>query len=71
MIHKSVFLLFLQLLEDPIFIPIHQLEQDKERQPAEFSKIEQALRQGKEGQLRIEKAIDGKPRVSSLKYLFQ
>ncbi|KAL3869469.1 hypothetical protein ACJMK2_042147 [Sinanodonta woodiana] len=51
------------LLEDPIFIPIHQLEQDKEGNPQEFSTIEQNMRAGKMGKLRIAKARDRIPRV--------
>ena len=54
----------LQLLEDPIFIPINQLEQNKKNQPEEFSVVEKAMRAGKQGSLRIEKAPGGKPRVS-------
>jgi len=59
-----IVILLHQLLEDPIFIPIQQLEQDKERKPEEFNEIEQAMREGKVGQLRIEIARDGEPRVS-------
>ncbi|XP_052254694.1 voltage-dependent calcium channel subunit alpha-2/delta-2-like isoform X2 [Dreissena polymorpha] len=51
------------LLEDPIFIPIQQLEQNKKTLPEEFSLIEEAMRQGKEGSMRIERSIDGKPRT--------
>ena len=54
---------FLQLLEDPIFIPINQLEQGKKNQPEEFSVVEKAMRAGKQGFLRIKKASGGKPRV--------
>jgi hypothetical protein len=54
----------LQLLEDPIFIPIQQLEKNTEtNKPEEFSEIERNMKLGKEGSLRIEKAKDGKPRV--------
>ena len=54
----------LQLLEDPIFIPIQQLEKNTEtNEPEEFSEIERNMKLGKEGSLRIEKAKDGKPRV--------
>jgi len=53
----------IQLLEDPIFIPIHQLETNMKNQPEEFFIIEQAMKLGKEGFLRIERASDGKPRV--------
>ncbi|KAL4236042.1 hypothetical protein ACF0H5_004428 [Mactra antiquata] len=51
------------LLEDPIFIPIQQLEKNKENQPEEFSEIERNMTLGKEGSKFIEKAIDGKPRT--------
>ena len=55
-----------QLLEDPIFIPISQLEQDKDGKPEEFRIIETNMREGKVGSLLIEKAKDGQPRVSLL-----
>ncbi|XP_060584904.1 voltage-dependent calcium channel subunit alpha-2/delta-3-like [Ruditapes philippinarum] len=52
------------LLEDPIFIPIQQLEKNTEtNKPEEFSEIERNMKLGKEGSLRIEKAKDGKPRT--------
>ena len=54
---------FQQLLEDPIFIPINQLEQNKKNQPEEFSIVEKAMTSGKQGSLTIDKASGGKPRV--------
>ncbi|XP_052774120.1 voltage-dependent calcium channel subunit alpha-2/delta-3-like isoform X2 [Mya arenaria] len=53
------------LLEDPIFIPIEKLEQNqrKNNEPLEFSLIVQDMKLGKEGSLRIDKAVDGKPRT--------
>jgi len=39
---------------------------DKKRQPAEFSQIEQDMRNGTMGKRRIEKSKDGKPRVIKL-----
>lgn len=53
----------LQLLEDPIFIPVSQLEQDRDGNPAEFSLIEEGMRKGETGICFIEKAKDGKARV--------
>ncbi|XP_021339819.1 uncharacterized protein LOC110441044 [Mizuhopecten yessoensis] len=51
------------LLEDPIFIPISQLEMDINRQPAEFSMIEQDMRQGKTSFKHIPRSKDGKART--------
>ena len=54
-----------QLLDDPIYIPISGLEQDKNGAPAEFSEIEDAMIRGETGVKFIEKARDGKARVSA------
>ena len=43
-----------QLVDDPIFIPIEQLEQ-KDGKPEEFSSVVQDIKAGKTGHLRIEK----------------
>ncbi|XP_069125986.1 LOW QUALITY PROTEIN: voltage-dependent calcium channel subunit alpha-2/delta-2-like [Argopecten irradians] len=51
------------LLEDPIFIPISQLETDIDRNPAEFSLIEQDMRQGNTSYQHIPKSKDGKART--------
>ncbi|XP_059149465.1 voltage-dependent calcium channel subunit alpha-2/delta-2-like [Physella acuta] len=52
-----------KLLEDPIYIPISGLEQDKDGRPSEFSEIEDAMLQGLSGQKVINKARDGKTRT--------
>ncbi|XP_013386854.1 voltage-dependent calcium channel subunit alpha-2/delta-2 [Lingula anatina] len=50
------------LLDDPIFIPISQLEQDKEGHPTEFSKVLSEMVQGETGHLRIENGRRGSPK---------
>ncbi len=56
----------LQLVDDPIFIPILQLEMDKEGHPAEFAQVVDAMQLGKTGRLRIEKARKGRYKVRAL-----
>ncbi|CAH1773823.1 unnamed protein product [Owenia fusiformis] len=51
-----------KLLDDPIFIPIQQLEQDKKGSPPEFSTVLREMKAGKTGSLRIEKARRGTPK---------
>ncbi|PVD23318.1 hypothetical protein C0Q70_16586 [Pomacea canaliculata] len=53
---------FVQLLEDPIFIHINQLEMFKGK-PVEFQQLERHMMAGDTGNLHISKAIDGKPRT--------
>nr|KAI8754030.1 voltage-dependent calcium channel subunit alpha-2/delta-3-like [Biomphalaria glabrata] len=52
-----------KLLEDPISIPISQLEQDKDGKPSEFSEIEEAMLEGRSGMKVIPKARGGKMRT--------
>ena len=52
----------LQLVDDPIFIPIEQLEQ-KGGKPAEFSEVVREMKAGKTGHLRIKKARKGLGKV--------
>ncbi|CAL1539791.1 unnamed protein product [Lymnaea stagnalis] len=52
-----------KLLEDPIYIPISGLEQDKDGNPPEFSEIEEAMLQGRSGSKVINKARDQKTRT--------
>ncbi len=49
-------------MEDPIFIPIEQLEQDKEG----FSQIVMDMVAGKTGSLRVEQARKGRGKVSTV-----
>ena len=49
-------------MDDPIFIPIEQLEQ-KGGKPAEFSKVVQGMKAGKTGHLTIERARKGLGKV--------
>lgn len=51
------------LVDDPIFIPISQLERDKDGNPPEFGLIEKEMKAGKTGQKRIEKSKQGYPRT--------
>ena len=53
----------LQLVDDPIFIPILQLEMDKKGHPAEFAQVVKEMQLGKTGHLRIEKARSGRGKV--------
>ena len=55
----------LQLVDDPIFIPIEQLEQ-KGGKPAEFSEVVREMKAGKTGHLRIKKARKGLGKVRSV-----
>ena len=52
-----------QLVDDPIFIPILQLEMDKKGHPAEFATVVKEMQLGKTGHLRIEKARSGRGKV--------
>ena len=52
----------LQLLEDPIFIPISQLEMHLGK-PAEFLELQKHMLAGETDMIRFPKARDGKPRV--------
>ena len=52
----------LQLLEDPIFIPISQLEMHLGK-PAKFLELQKHMLAGETGMIRFPKARDGKPRV--------
>lgn len=56
-------LLDIQLVDDPIFIPIEQLEQDKNGEPAEFSNVVKDMKAGKTGYRKIHKARKGKGKV--------
>ncbi|XP_064625749.1 voltage-dependent calcium channel subunit alpha-2/delta-2-like isoform X2 [Lineus longissimus] len=47
------------LKDDPIFIPIHQLEQDKEGNPQEFSKVKDDMIKGIPGLKKIKNARRG------------
>ncbi|XP_074641618.1 voltage-dependent calcium channel subunit alpha-2/delta-2-like [Tubulanus polymorphus] len=47
------------LVDDPIFIPIRQLEQDKEGQPEHFNTVEENMRRGQTGKLFIKNARRG------------
>ncbi|XP_070555607.1 voltage-dependent calcium channel subunit alpha-2/delta-2-like [Ptychodera flava] len=49
------------LVDDPIFIPISQLEQ-REGRPEEFTSVEDAMKRGDSGYLRIENAYRGLPK---------
>ncbi|XP_005108179.1 voltage-dependent calcium channel subunit alpha-2/delta-2 [Aplysia californica] len=51
------------LLEDPIYIPISGLEQDKDGNPSEFSEIEEEMLHGETGMKILNKARDGKTRT--------
>ena len=53
---------FPQLLEDPIFIPISQLEMHLGK-PAEFLELQKQMLAGEIGMLKFPKARDGKARV--------
>ena len=57
--------LYLQLLEDPIFIPISQLEMHK-GEPAEFLELQKRMLAGETDTIWFPKARDNKPRVSTL-----
>ena len=47
-------------MDDPIFIPIEQLEQNKDGHPIEFSQIIRDMKEGREGQLYIPNARKGR-----------
>ncbi|KAK2155924.1 hypothetical protein LSH36_227g06072 [Paralvinella palmiformis] len=49
-----------KLVDDPIFIPIQHLEQDKDRNPPEFSQVIKDMTAGKTGHIRVEKARKGR-----------
>ena len=52
-----------QLVDDPIFIPILQLEMDKNGHPAEFAQVVKEMQLGKTGKIRIENARKGRGKV--------
>ena len=58
-----VLFFFLQLLEDPIFIPIFELEMHSGK-PAEFLTLVERMQNGETGTIFFPKARDGKMRVS-------
>jgi len=61
-----------QLVNDPIFIPIEQLEMNKDGQPVEFLNIIKEMKAGKTGSIKVPRARKGKGKVSPSKhYLFQ
>ena len=66
---QTCMLISVQLVDDPIFIPVSQLEQDKDGHPAEFSKVEADMKAGKTGHLHIQKARKGRRKVSFEKLL--
>ncbi len=51
------------MVDDPIFIPILQLEQDKKGHPAGFTQVYKDMQAGKTGHLRIEKGRRGRGKV--------
>ncbi|CAI9736897.1 Hypothetical predicted protein [Octopus vulgaris] len=51
------------LVDDPIFIPISQLERDKDGNPPEFGIIEQEMKAGLTGQIRINESKHGDART--------
>ncbi|VEL17173.1 unnamed protein product [Protopolystoma xenopodis] len=50
------------LLEDPIFVPIQQLEQDKDGNPREFSELLVQMSKGETGQMHIREGRRGTPK---------
>ena len=57
-----MYMMILQLVDDPIFIPIEQLEL-KNGKPAEFSQVMKDMMARKSGHLRIEKGRKGLKKV--------
>ena len=51
------------MVDDPIFIPILQLEMDKKGHPAEFAQVVKDMQLGKTGRIRIENARKGRGKV--------
>jgi voltage-dependent calcium channel alpha-2/delta-3 len=50
-------------VNDPIFIPIEQLEQDKDGRPAKFSDVVKDMKAGRTGSLTVPRARKGKGKV--------
>ncbi len=57
-----------QLVDDPIFIPIEQLEQ-KGGKPAAFSEVVSEMKAGHTGHKRIENARKGRGKVGVVVYV--
>jgi len=52
-----------QLVTDPIFIPIEQLEQDKDGNPKEMSQVIKEMKDGLTGSMKIPRARKAKGKV--------
>jgi hypothetical protein len=59
----------LQLVNDPIFIPVEQLEQDKDGRPAKFSDVVRDMKASRTGNLVVPRARKGKGKVRQSKSL--
>ena len=54
-------------MEDPIAVPIKDLEQDKNGNPKEFNTLMKEMMEGKQGELRIVNANRLLPKVTHFK----